>query len=86
MQVRTLLSGLGLAAFTAAQSSTGQACPSNDVSIFESCTCPYGTDFQFSNTHAILGVSAADFYKYTSSCMYQTSNFPLPSLGLIMVR
>ena len=69
MQFLTLLEGLALATSAAAQTSTGQACPSNGVSLFESCICPYGTDFQISTTYAILGVSAADFNKYTSSCM-----------------
>lgn len=71
MQMSICWGGLALAALAAAQTSTGQACPSNEVSIFESCICPYGTDFQYSNTYATLGVSAADFNKYTSSCKYQ---------------
>lgn len=70
MQVLNLLGGLALATSIAAQTSTGQACPSNEVSIFESCSCPYGTNFQLYNTYAVLGVSAADFNRYTSSCMF----------------
>lgn len=75
MQFLTLLGALALATSIAAQTSTGQACPANSVSRFEKCTCPYGTDYQYSTTYAILGVSAKDFSAYTSSCMYQT---PLP--------
>jgi hypothetical protein len=65
------LGGLALATTATAQSSTVQACPSESVSIFETCTCPFGTEFQISTTYAVLGVNAADFSKYTSSCMYQ---------------
>ncbi|CAF9921508.1 MAG: hypothetical protein HETSPECPRED_004570 [Heterodermia speciosa] len=67
MRVSTLLNGFAFAATTVAQSSTGQACPANSVSRFEPCICPYGTDFQYSTTWAILGVSAKDFSTYTSS-------------------
>ncbi|CAF9938975.1 MAG: hypothetical protein HETSPECPRED_001443 [Heterodermia speciosa] len=67
MRFLTLLNGLGLAASTVAQISTGQACPADSVSRFEACVCPYGTEFQYSTTWAILGVNAKDFSKYTSS-------------------
>ena len=81
MQILTLLSELALAISIAAQSSTRQACPSNEVSVFESCTCPYGTDFHYYNTYAVLGVNAVDFNKYTSSCMQQSSHHFLTSPG-----
>jgi hypothetical protein len=81
MRLLTILSGLALATSAAAQTSTGQACPSNSVSRFEKCTCPHGTDYQYSTTYAILGVNAADFSDYTSSCLYQPFNNPLPSSG-----
>ena len=71
MRFLTLLTGLALAASTVAQISTGQACPANPVSRFEACVCPYGTEFQYSTTWAILGVNAKDFSKYTSSCTYK---------------
>lgn len=33
----------------------------NSVSVFETCTCLYGINFQYSTTYVILGISAADF-------------------------
>lgn len=70
MRFLTLLSGLALATSIAAQTSTGQACSAIPVSRFESCICPYGTDYLYSATYAILGVNAKVFNTYTSSCMY----------------
>ncbi|KAL8785989.1 MAG: hypothetical protein Q9195_008400, partial [Heterodermia aff. obscurata] len=68
MQISTLLPGLALAASTAvAQTSTGESCPSDSVSRFNPCLCPYGTGFQYSTTWATLGVNAKDFSNYTSS-------------------
>lgn len=80
MQFFTLLTGLALATLTAAQSSTQQACPSDSVNIYEACVCPYGTDYQFSDTWAILGVNAKDFKHYTASCIHPL--FPRPASKL----
>ncbi|MCJ1312672.1 hypothetical protein MMC25_006348 [Agyrium rufum] len=66
MHLSTIFSGLALAASAVAQSTTAQACPSNDVNLYEGCVCPHGTDYQFSKTYAVLGVSAKDFYRYTA--------------------
>ncbi|MCJ1348075.1 hypothetical protein MMC31_006306 [Peltigera leucophlebia] len=67
MRFLTLLSGLAFATSIAAQTSTGQACSAIPVSRFESCICPYGTDYLYSATYAILGVNAKVFNTYTSS-------------------